>query len=201
MNLVIKDIGGTKVHEFAQHLSDRTIFLLRHPCAVVESVLRGMSLGLMPPPPEPEECHLKTSRTTGSGHSSNSNLSPFEKITWRWIHINQAYLKIGAMFPERTHTLIYESLKDNCKEATASLFHFLNIPLTPQTLDFLNNSTSSRFPRLRALASGKQPYFSVYRKAAPQKQWLTPEQREQICDMVVSHGFPLNEFWPQGEFD
>jgi hypothetical protein len=129
----------------------RPILLIRHPCAVVASIRRGVALGVMGPQSELGQL-LETGSAKGLGIDPHSFTTSDEVdlIAWNWLLANaEAYQAVkttgGTM-------VIYESLVSGGADAAAKLFTQVGLRWTDETARFLKDSRSRN-----------GGYYSVYR--------------------------------------
>jgi len=169
-HIVIKSVSSRgRARLFADALpASRIIFILRHPCGQVSSMMRGVAIGKF----DTTELGLE------SGRSEARTL--VEKLAWDWATANQ---KVLDDFSGRAGfaTVRYEELCEAPTAMAQNLFAFAGLSWDPQTAAFLEASTTY---------AGPDRYYQVFknsRKSA--NSWrthLSETEQRRILD-IVSH--------------
>lgn len=163
----------------------RAIFLMRHPCGYVASVLRGEAKnrfsGSKPSADDlwMLEALLATSsgQTRGIGLDDIKWLTPEERLAWRWVLIQEKVLADVARC-KRVLTLRYEDICADPLARTRQLLAFVGLDWSSQVEAFVHASTRV------ADATRETDYYSVFKQ--PQvaaERWrsqLAPEAIERI---------------------
>jgi hypothetical protein len=197
-DLVFKGNWSTHAVALLQSLDARLILLLRHPCDVVASILRGQRLGLLPPVDRTEffQSRSKLLTSLGFAHSALFAMDECEFLAVYWLVCNLIHTQTLETWP-RSRLVIYEELCQDPVGLTRSLFDFLGWEVTPQTFRFLEKSTSARHSWLRVLLQVKRPYYAVYRRSDRQRARNRHELSDRQRDLVLSivKGFPYIDRW------
>ncbi len=172
-----------RVGLFAEALPEsRIIFLIRHPCGQIASRLRGISLGRMGMPVKPGDAVEFTSLDQAKSHCLTAEkfeaMAPIEQLAWYWVILNEK--AIDDLAGRATARIVrYEDLCARPLATTQDLFGFVGLDWSPQTEDFITESTSYK---------GFYRYFGV-RRNSPETadKWrtaLSPEEQERILLVV-----------------
>lgn len=158
----------------------RFIYVLRHPCGHVRSVLAGRHAGNL-------ELHDAARSAALLPNLSRYNLTPdalralpeLELFTWIWCLKNE--MALDAMGDaENTHVVHYEAVCQAPIEQARALFAFSHLDWHAQTEKFLRDSTEYK---------GKDRYYRVFRDAnAAANKWrtaLTPDEQRRILGIVA----------------
>jgi hypothetical protein len=189
--LVFKEIDMEDVMEnLLRRTSMRLIYLIRHPCAVVSSLLEGMERG-----------HMKTNVAfLGSLLEKHDpalaaryvpgleSLSGAAKNALMW-RIGAEQGVASCRQHERALLVQYEELCVNTLEATQRCFGHLEIPFDDQTARFVEDSSKdSDGLRKKHGEQFIKDYFSVFRNPVLSmnkwKQELSQDQIDAIFDVV-----------------
>jgi hypothetical protein len=201
-DLVLKEVGWP-VHapNIVQALDPELIVIIRHPCAVVGSELRGIEKGVMPRKDREEWLRESGPVLAELGFTPEQirAMPEFEWLAVTWMATNQVYRSIVARHP-RSLVLNYEELCRDPLGGTREIFRFLNWQVTPQTRAFLDQSTHAASSWMTMLL-GHQPYFGIYRETAESpdkwKTALPPAQRDRVLELVQpffpEYGGPMNQ--------
>lgn len=178
--VVIKSVSARgRARLFAEALpSSRLIFILRHPCAQVESTLRGMRLGKLAHPTWlAEVLAADQARRLGLTAETFAALTLVEKLAWHWAVMNQKVLDDLTGLP-RVMVVRYEDVVARATTLLKQLFEFAGLSWHEQTDAFVERSTNY---------DGPQGYFSVWRNAgeatARWRQSLPREDQGRILDI------------------
>lgn len=163
----------------------RAIYLMRHPCGYVASVLRGEAAKrFSDTKPSADdlwmlETLLATSNRQHRGLTLDDikNLTPEERLAWRWVLLQEKVLEDVADC-ERVLTLRYEDVCADPLAMTRRAFAFAGLDWSTQTETFVHASTRPKG------ATRKTGYYSVFKRPqAAAERWrseLPPESIERI---------------------
>ncbi len=144
--------------EVAPH--GRIIFLLRHPCGQVASVLRGVALGAFAPPDREEILATPLAARCGLTRAGFAALRPAEQFAWHWAILNQMALDdLAPLGPERLRVVHYHDMVAAPQAAMAALFDFAGLSPDRQSAAFLERSTHH---------TGRDGYYRVLKRDGQQ---------------------------------
>jgi hypothetical protein len=133
----------------------RIVFIVRHPCAQVASVLRGIALGRFTIPSREllnTDQALQLNLTTERFEA----LTPVEKLAWRWAILNQKTVDdLSGVCGVRI--VRYEDLVADPASVVRELFVFAGLTWHPQTAGFILKSTTS---------NGIDRYYGIKKKSS-----------------------------------
>jgi hypothetical protein len=174
--------------------ASRTIFILRHPCGQVASVMRGSSQRRFDlktegtDMPFDEAAALPFAAARGVGDRAFQALGEAAKYAWSWRAFNEpAYAALAAQ--PNVHVVLYEALCARPDAQARRILTFAGLAWNAQTEDFVTRSTVHR---------GKAGYYTILRHAvAAAEAWRTtmPPADQQAVRSVVAAS-PLARFWP-----
>jgi hypothetical protein len=202
-DLLIKDIDWSKhTPAIVRAMNPILINIIRHPCAVAASQLRGQRLGLMPDADRAKWLREHEDLCTPLGFDAGTirKMGTCEFIGLEWLVQNVTYLDVARSHP-RSMVIVYENLCRDTRGVLRGIFDFLDWGLGPQTEKFIARSTrESRFQILRWLR-GKQQYFAVFKNSAKSAEsWrteLTELEKQQV--LSIASAFPeFKRYWPDG---
>ena len=100
-----------------------------------------------------------------------------------WIETTTLFEKLEQQFQNRVRIIRYENLSESPISEIQSAFDFFNLPLFPQTVDYINRSALHR--------DSDNPYSTSFqgRKALDQYRPLPTEIKEKIIDVTIQKGF------------
>jgi hypothetical protein len=204
-DLLIKDIDWSKHTESLVRATDPIVInIVRHPCAVAASLLRGQRLGLMPGHDRSRWLaeHEHLCMELGYYRDNVLRMQPCEFLGLEWLVQNVSYSNV-VQAHQRSHLVVYEDLCREPLATTACVFDFLGWKMEPQTLRFIERSTQERKSRLLDWLQAKHTYFGVLKnpiKAAEGwKTELTDDQKAQV--LSIAGTFPrFKEFWSGQEY-
>ena len=194
--VAIKSIGwpdGAPV--LARTLPDsRTIFILRHPCGQVASVMRGNNQRRFDlksegtDMPFDEAAAIRFAAGQGVGEAEFQALPDAAKYGWSWRAFNEpAYAALAAQ--PNVHVVLYEALCAQPEVLARRILRFAGLHWNPQTKDFVARSTAHQ---------GQAGYYAIFRDAAATAEnWRTsmPATDQNAVRSVVATS-PLARFWP-----
>ena len=141
--IVVKSVSACgRARLFLEALpGSRIVFIVRHPCAQVASVLRGIALGRFTNPSREllsTDQALQLNLTTERFEA----LTPVEKLAWQWAILNQKTIDdLSAACGVRV--VRYEDLVADPASVVRELFVFAGLTWHRQTADFILKSTTS----------------------------------------------------------
>ncbi|HEY1411480.1 MAG TPA: sulfotransferase [Rhodopila sp.] len=172
----------------------RTIFILRHPCGQVASLMHGARQRHFDlrtdgtDMPFDEAAAVAFAAIHGLDDPGFQALPDAAKYAWSWRAFNEpAYAALAAL--PNVHVVLYEALCARPEAESRRILAFAGLGWNMQTEDFVARSTVHR---------GKAGYYAVYRNAAAaaekwRKTMLPADQQAVRSVMAVS---PLARFWP-----
>jgi hypothetical protein len=201
-DLVVKEVDWSgHVGSLLQALDPLLLVIMRHPCGVVASQLRGQTLGLMAGHDRFRwlEEHRQDCARLGFGPAEVRRMEPWEFLSLQWVVQNAAYLD-AVKRNAPTHLVVYEELCRAPAVVTREVFDFLGWEVGRQTERFLRRSTASSSSWLSDRLQAKHPYFSVRKNSLQAAEsWrtqLTPRQQEQV--LAIALAFPsFHDYWGQ----
>jgi LPS sulfotransferase NodH len=167
----------------------RSLFILRHPCGQVNSLLRG-ALEPMWEVRADDRIWLEAAAYAGA-HGTNRSafraLPDAAKYAWAWRAFNEIALEGLESIPN-VKLVIYEDLCVQPETVVRDIFSFAGLTWDAQTAKFLAASTNRQ----------EADYFSVFRNSAAMiGRWRTrmaPDAQAQVRS--VMHGSHLVRYWP-----
>lgn len=174
--------------------ASRTIFILRHPCGQVASVMRGnrqrrfdlRTAGT--DMPYDETGAARFAATQGMDEPAFQALPDAAKYAWDWRAFNEStYDALGSS--GNVHIVLYEALCAGPKGRAERIMQFASLDWNLQTAAFVASSTTHQ---------GEAGYYAIYRNAiAAAENWrkTMPLDDQAIVRSVVSAS-PLARFWP-----
>jgi hypothetical protein len=194
--VAIKSVGWAEgAAVLARTLPDsRTIFILRHPCGQVASVMRGNRQHRFDlttegtDMPFDEAATIRFAVAHGTAEARFQALPDAAKYAWSWRALNEpAYAALAAQ--PNVHVVLYEALCAEPRRLGRRILQFAGLDWTRQTEDFVARSTSH---------SGRVGYHAIFRDAvAAAEAWrhtMTPA--DQAAVRSVTAASPLARFWP-----
>jgi hypothetical protein len=155
--IVVKSVSACgRARLFLEALpGSRIVFIVRHPCAQVASVLRGIALGRFTIPSREllnTDQALQLNLTTERFEA----LTPVEKLAWQWAILNQKTVDdLSGVCGVRI--VRYEDLVADPASVVRELFVFAGLTWHPQTAGFILKSTTS---------NGIDRYYGIKKKSS-----------------------------------
>jgi hypothetical protein len=177
--IVIKSVGScgrSRLYTDALPAS-RVVFIIRHPCGHVASMLRGIALGKFPRAPIPP---IPTNRAVQFGLTPErfEALSLVEQLAWYWVILNQKALDDLAGTP-RVRVIRYRDLCAEPLKVARELIEFAGLSWEPQTATFIEKSTHYK---------GPDRYYKVLKDSiATENKWrdeLSLDDQRRIVDIA-----------------
>jgi hypothetical protein len=135
------------------------VFIVRHPCGVAASLLRGEASAKFSAGPASADhgffellSSTEEARSRGLTIEAFRRMSDMERVAWRWALLNEKAMAEAAG-SNRCRLLRYEDLCMKPVMVARDLFAFAGLPWNSQTEDFINASTSH----------GQSNYYSVFK--------------------------------------
>lgn len=174
--------------------ASRTIFILRHPCGQVASVMRGNRQRRFDlktegtDMPFDEAAALPFAAAHGVDHSAFQALPDAAKYAWSWRAFNEPAYAVLAAQPN-VHIVLYETLCARPQAQALRILTFAGLHWNAQTEDFVARST---------VHQGNAGYYAIFRDAiAAAEAWrktMPPADQEAVRSVVAAS--PLAQFWP-----
>ena len=172
----------------------RCIFILRHPCGQIASLLAGHAASRFaqtsdqPGTAVDMAAAARRAAREGIDQAAFDNLSIVAKLAWCWVAFNEP--AVEAFSPlSNARVVIYEALCRQPESLSRELFAFAGLDWHPQTAAFLQTSTQHDRP------SG---YFDVFRATSlVADRWRqSMSQADQDAVRSVVSTSPLGRCWP-----
>ncbi len=200
--LVIKNRPFPMLDRVLDAIQADVLILLRHPCGVVSSWLKGIQMGIMGAesidPVATWKQYASMLEPLGFTQIQLQKLSAAGILAIHWLVdtlLFRQYEESGV----RTRTIVYCDLVRNPVEEWSKVFDWLDLPMCSSVESFLTNSSRSIFD-VRQLLGKRYTYFSVKRSdKAPMVAWrkqLSHTEIEEVLAIVTPH-FPLEAYWPE----
>ncbi|MEX2615315.1 MAG: sulfotransferase [Alphaproteobacteria bacterium] len=188
---VIKSVGSLARIRLYLHAvpESKVVFIIRHPCGYVSSVMRGRKTGSMG-----SNVAISGLAETGPGRRrglTNEYLAktvPVERLAWVWTLLNELALE-NSDNSERFKLVRYEDLCESPIKLSKELFAFCNLDWKNQSEKFLQRSTNG--PR-------DARYFSVIRDpldAAMRWQKEMTAGDIETVEKIAKNSLPGNLFY------
>ncbi len=165
------------------------VYLIRHPCAVVASTVKGQKQGVM----FTGRHSILTKLLQKYGHEwsesyisqlENMNLLEKETLLWR-IDVERGIS--AAKKHEKALIVIYETLCDDPLTVSKQVFDHFGLDFSTQTVDYLETLMGKEQSHNKG-ELGIKPYFSVIRNPASMKdKWkqnMSAEDRQRVLMLV-----------------
>jgi len=174
--------------------ASRTIFILRHPCGQVASVMRGnrqkrFDLRTAGTDMPFDEAHAVVyAAAHGVDEPAFQALPDAAKYAWSWRAFNEPAYDALASRPN-VHIVLYEALCADPEALTHHLLDFVGLDWNEQTAEFVARSTTHQ---------GNAGYYAVFQNAvAAAERWRdTMPLADQDAVRAVLASSPLARFWP-----
>lgn len=199
--LVIKNRPFPHLDRVLNAIKADALLLLRHPCGVVSSWMRGIKMGVMAAdsadPVRVWELYSEYLEPVGITPHELSQMSPAGVLAVNWL-VDTLIFKEYQNSRMRTRTIVYCDLVQNPLEEWPRVFDWLGLPFDPAVEAFLTQSSKPKFD-VRSLLGRKYRYFSVQgNETSPMVAWkknMSEEQIYEVMDIVRPH-FAVEEYWP-----
>ena len=174
--------------------ASRIVFILRHPCGQVASVMRGNRMRRFDlktegtDMPFDEAAAVAFAAAHGVDDRTFQVLPDAAKYAWSWRAFNEPAYAALAPLPN-VHVVLYEALCTEPVALSRRILTFAGLDFGAQTQDFLARST---------MHQGQAGYYAIFRDAiAAAENWrktMPPDEREAV--RFVASSSPLARFWP-----
>lgn len=200
--IVIKNRPFPLLDRILQAISADALILLRHPCGVASSWLRGIRMGVMQGISiEADKVwtrYAKYLEPLGFSQHDLNSMSPAGLLAVNWL-VDAALVTQYQNSPwMKSRVIVYCDLVRNPVEEWSKVFDWLHLPFDASVQDFLSQSSKPGFD-IRRLMGRKYTYFSVQRgEKSPLESWrkdLTPDEIREVMSIVTPH-FPVEKYWP-----
>ena len=167
----------------------RFIFIMRHPCGQIGSMLRGQRQGRFESGLFIKEAlRIPLARRYGLTEADLDRASESARRAWVWVLMNEFALEAFAG-RENARIVIYEDVCEDPLARAREMFSFSHLPWHEQTETFIRHSTTH---------SGKERYYGVLRNAvASANKWRTElNQQDQETIRQIVRQTSLAQYWP-----
>lgn len=200
--IVIKNRPFPMLDRILETIHADALVLLRHPCGVVSSWLRGIRMGVMQETSaDAEKVWSRYSdylEPIGFSETEIKAMSPAGVLAINWLvdaAILRQYEHSTAM---KTRTIVYCDLVRDPVREWSRIFDWLHLPFDVSVEAFLNQSSKPAFD-VRRWMGRRYSYFSVQRGAkSPLESWrndMTQDEIHEVMSIVTPH-FPVEQYWP-----
>jgi len=201
--IVIKNRPFPFLDRILEVIHADALILLRHPCGVVSSWLRGMRMGVMQAtsanPTEVWSRYSSYLEPLGFSEIHLKTMSPAGLLAVNWLVDTSLFTHYETTPTIRTRVMVYCDLVRNPIQEWSKVFDWLHLPFDSSVEAFLNRSSKPGFD-LRQLMGKKYNYFSVQRgEKSPMESWrkdLQPDEIREVMSIVTPH-FPVEKYWPE----
>jgi hypothetical protein len=143
------------------------IYILRHPCGVVNSTLKGQQKNLMPSIRRTNGLKniLSRSKTLSKEYAHCvDKLSVVEQEALLWL-IETEHCLQTCCSSANTLLVIYEELVESPMDVASKVFEHLNLKVTPEVESYIKESmfSGSQINKVKRGEVGINPYFTVFR--------------------------------------
>lgn len=166
-DLVVKEVGWERhVEHITRILNGQLIVIVRHPCGVVASQLKGRENKWLTPPDTGKWYKAFAVECTQLGFSERvvMHILPNEFCALRWLVANEIFADTVDQFPT-SQMVIYERLCADPLGVTEKIFAKLGWKTSAQTKKFISDSSGNHNGGLHSWLRGKRPYFDVYKNS------------------------------------
>jgi len=172
----------------------RAVYILRHPCGFVASVLRGESGDYFVDSTPTSEDYGLFEKLLASESTRNRKLTiadlrkltPEERLAWHWILTSEQVFS-NIQNSDRVYLVRYEDICVNTVIEMRRMFEFVGLPWHQQTAAFISASTNQ----------SQSDYYSVFKNPLESAQhWrfeLTAEVIERVLNVL--QGSTMQQFY------
>jgi len=197
-SIIVKDGLCWFSRPLTEALDAKALILLRHPCGVVSSMLRGQQIGAMDKSSRESlwQADSKLLRKLGYRQEDLREMADDEFEALRWL---AAYHEVPSWPDDKRFKIItYHRTVVETPTLVDEIFSWLGLAVTDQTRHFMRKARQPGGDWLRRLLGKKKLYYAVApRSERPDLAWqkeLPRESQERILKIVAS--FPLSRYWP-----
>jgi len=155
--------------------SARIVFVIRHPCGVAASILRGEEdMKFSAGPSSEDRGFFELLARTGVARSRGLTVERFfamsaiERIAWRWALLNEKTLHELSGLPN-CRVVRYEDLCDRPIEVSRDLLAFAHLDWADQTHAFVSSSTAREDGSYYGVFKDPREAANKWRKTLPQE--------------------------------
>lgn len=201
-DLLIKEVSWARyLEKTIDSLSPELILVIRHPCAVISSLVKGRQLGLMPKEDRNAwlRVHKDGVRDVGFSASCVLAMDDYEFLALDWLLENLTYQRVLEN-RRRTFLVVYERLCEDPLRIAYCLFEFLGWPMGPETKRFIDTSTGNRGSISGSLRRVFHRYFGVYRDTSRVSESWKSELPNLVKERIISIArlHPCyRDYWPE----
>jgi hypothetical protein len=200
--IVIKNRPFPMFDRILETIQADALVLLRHPCGVVSSWLRGIRMGVMQGVSiEADKVWSRYSgflEPLGFCEADLQRMSPAGMLALNWLVDITLFSQFERSPHMKTRTIVYCDLVRNPMQEWSKVFDWLHLPFDSSVESFLTQSSKPAFD-IRRLMGKKYSYFSVQRGAkSPAAAWrndMTAAEIKEVMSIVTPH-FPVEQYWP-----
>jgi hypothetical protein len=199
--VVVKDGLCWFSRPLTEALNAKALILLRHPCGVVNSMLRGQQIGAMEKSSRDSLwlSHSQLLRELGYRKEDLFDLADDELEALCWL---AAYHEVPTWSADdRFKILTYHQTVTSTPALVEELFPWLGLPITDQTRAFVKSGRKPGGDWLRRLLGARKLYYAVApRSERPDLAWqkeLSRDSQQRILKIVAS--FPMERYWPEAD--
>ena len=200
--IVIKNRPFPMLDRILQTVHADALVLLRHPCGVVSSWLRGIRMGVMQGnSAEPDKVWSRYQEylmPMGFCETDLKRMSPAGILALNWLVDKTLFRQYQDSPHMKTRTIVYCDLIRNPLPEWSKVFDWLHLPFESSTEAFLTQSSKPAFD-IRRLMGKKYSYFSVQRgEKSPAEAWRKDMTADEIKEVmsIVTPLFPVEQYWP-----
>ncbi len=176
----------------------KMIFLVRHPCGQIASIVSGERNHAFTADISSAEDYgvyeqLLATEFAKSRHidmQTMKSLTMIQRLAWRWVLYNEAALADLQAYQDRGLVVFYDELCAYPIETSKSIFAFLGLDWHRQTTEFINESVSSN----------NSSYYSVYKDPKSSSQnWKSKLSNSEIGAIkeIVMQSEHLRQYFPE----
>lgn len=158
--LVMKSVDSIpRLPVFARALPGvQFVYVVRHPCGVVASKLRGIELGRMAPPAMyTDMLSLPTAVAAGIDRARTQGMSNLQKLAWEWRITNDwVYGEVKDL--PNVRTVVYDRVAEDIDAEVPALLAWAGLDLDPQVRAYID--------RLQGISGTGERYFSLNQNPA-----------------------------------
>lgn len=200
--IVIKNRPFPMLDRILETIHADALVLLRHPCGVVSSWLRGIRMGVM------QSVSIEADKVwsrycsylepLGFCEDDLRRMSPAGILALNWLVDKTLFSQFERSPHMKSRTIVYCDLVRHPIQEWSKVFEWLHLPFDSSVEAFLTQSSRPAFD-LRRLIGRKYSYFSVQRgQKSPLESWRQDMTRDEIREVmsIVTPHFPVEQYWP-----
>lgn len=168
---------------FAKALDEcRIVLIIRHPCGMVSSKLRGHKLGKMSKPVAYRGwLKLASARERGLTADAIERFSPLQAVTHQWLLFNE-YVVAELADDPRFHVLVYDDFCRDPHNAARDLLAWCGLEYVDATRRFIDQSLEYTGPQPRYFQIVRNPLEAANRWRSE----LSESEQREIAGLVGS---------------